>query len=300
MEKKENHETGSVEFHFTGQEFRKIKGLLAVLAAAFVVGMGASVYAVYSMNSLQAENSLYRNQLKMAEDKMESLSQKVESVEKISEELETMVNGHTENAAPAGGVGGGNTVPDREEATSEAEPKAIETPGDLLQQLARLDEIVNRELKHIISLRSELVTRSHTARTIYQAYQSEMPSMWPVTGEISSGFGWRESPGGIGSTYHEGVDICTEYNTPVRVTADGVVTKTGWVDGYGYLVEVKHADGVSTRYGHNSAIVVYEGQQVHQGDTVALAGSTGNSTGPHSHYEVRVNGTALDPMLFLR
>ena len=119
-------------------------------------------------------------------------------------------------------------------------------------------------------------------------------------GEVSSGFGWRESPENIGSSYHEGIDIATDYNVPVKVTADGVVTRTGWEDGYGYLVEVRHANGIVTRYGHNSAIVTTEGQQVRAGDTVALAGSTGNSTGPHTHYEVRVNGTAVDPMLFLK
>lgn len=295
MEKRENHDTGAVELRFTGAEFRNLKRLCAALAAVFVVGMGASAYSVYSMTSLRAENDLYRNQLRMAEQKMDSLSQKIDSVEKISEEVEQMVNG--QSASP-GGVGGGTTVPDK--AGAAEKPEAIETPGDLLAELIRMNEIVDRELKHIISLRSDLMTRSHTARVLYQAYHGGAPSLWPVVGEISSGFGWRESPGGIGSSYHEGVDIATEYDMPVHVTADGVVTKTGWVDGYGYLVEVRHANGIVTRYGHNSAIVVYEGQQVRQGDTVALAGSTGNSTGPHTHYEVRINGTAVDPSLFLQ
>ncbi len=294
MEKREDHDTGNVEFLFTRDECRKVKGILAALAAVFVVGMGAAAYSVYSMTSLRAENELYRNQLRMAEKKMEDLSQKVDSVEKIGQEVENMVNGQ---GRASGGVGGGTTVPDK---AAEEKPSAIETPGDLLAEIVKLNEIVDRELRHIISLRSDLMTRDHVARAIYQAYDADAPSMWPVTGEISSPFGWRESPGGIGSAYHEGVDIATDYDTPVHVTADGVVTKTGWVDGYGYLVEVRHANGVVTRYGHNSAIVVYEGQQVHQGDTVALAGSTGNSTGPHAHYEVRVNGTALDPMLFLK
>lgn len=303
MEKREHHDTGKVELCFTGEEFRRMRRILAVLAAAFVVGMGAASWSVYSMASLRAENELYRNQLRMAEEKMDSLSQKIDNVERISGEVESMVNGRAsgsssaEKTSAAGGIGGGATVPDRAAVSS---APAVETPGDLLAELVRMHETADREMKKIISLRSDLMTRSHTARTIYQAFRAEAPSLWPVSGEISSGFGWRESPGGIGSSYHEGVDIATEYDMPVRVTADGVVTKTGWVDGYGYLVEVRHANGITTRYGHNSAIVVQEGQEVHQGDMVALAGSTGNSTGPHTHYEVRVNGTALDPMLFLK
>lgn len=97
----------------------------------------------------------------------------------------------------------------------------------------------------------------------------------------------------------KGGDIAGDYGTPISATAAGTVTKAGWVGGYGYLVEVRHADGIVTRYGHNSAVLVYEGQHVDQGSMIALMGSTGNSTGPHCHYEVRIHGEAVDPMYFL-
>ena len=83
------------------------------------------------------------------------------------------------------------------------------------------------------------------------------------------------------------------------MTAAGTVTQAGWTAGYGYLVEVNHGGGIVTRYGHNSSVLVRVGQHVDQGDLIALMGSTGNSTGPHCHYEVRVNGTAVDPTMFL-
>ncbi len=295
MERFENKETGHVEFRFTGGEFMKVKRILAALAACFCVGAGLTCYSVWSMSSLRAENELYRNQLRMAEEKMESLDQKIDNVEKISREVESMVTGNVGNAK--NGVGGASTVPDKAKNIA---VKTVKDPGDLLARLVRMDEKLTEEMRRIISLRSDLLTRSFSAQMIHQAFETLTPNMWPVYGEVSSGFGWRESPENIGSSYHEGIDIATDYNVPVKVTADGVVTRTGWEDGYGYLVEVRHANGIVTRYGHNSAIVTTEGQQVRAGDTVALAGSTGNSTGPHTHYEVRVNGTAVDPMLFLK
>lgn len=118
-------------------------------------------------------------------------------------------------------------------------------------------------------------------------------------GHHSSTYGFRSSPGGIGSTYHEGIDIAVDYGSPIEATASGVVTQAGWVGGYGNLVEIKHDGGLVTRYGHNSALLVSVGQQVEQGTVIALAGSTGNSTGPHCHYEVRINGDAVDPTYFL-
>ena len=121
----------------------------------------------------------------------------------------------------------------------------------------------------------------------------------PVKGTISSTYGFRSSPGGVGSTYHEGIDIAVDYGSPIEATASGVVTQAGWVGGYGNLVEIKHDGGLVTRYGHNSALLVSVGQEVEQGTVIALAGSTGNSTGPHCHYEVRINGDAVDPTYFL-
>lgn len=295
MEKREHADSGIVELRFSGEEFQKFKSIVTVLAAACAVGFAAAAYSLYSMVDLRSENDLYQNQLRLAEEKMNTLSDKIDNVERMSEEVRNMVTGQVSDR----GVGGASTVPDISREHWKGD-RVIRTPGDLLAKLVELDEIIEAEMKKLIGLRADLLSQSYTARAIYDAYEANAPTMWPVLGEVSSPFGWRESPFGIGSSYHEGVDISTDYNVPVRVTADGMVTKTGWVDGYGYLVEVSHAGGVVTRYGHNSSIVVYEGQIVHQGDTVALAGSTGNSTGPHSHYEVRIHGTAVDPMLFLK
>ena len=117
--------------------------------------------------------------------------------------------------------------------------------------------------------------------------------IWPVNGPVVSGFGMRWG------RMHEGIDIAAALGTPIHAAASGTVIHAGWLGGYGNLVVVDHGDGLATAYAHASAILVAVGQQVSQGDTLSLVGSTGNSTGPHLHFEVRVNGSAVDPLLYL-
>ena len=98
---------------------------------------------------------------------------------------------------------------------------------------------------------------------------------------------------------HEGIDIAVGEGTPVSAAAAGVVIYAGWMGGYGNLVAVDHGNGLSTAYAHNSSLAVSVGQSVAAGETISYSGSTGNSTGPHVHFEVRVNGSAVDPLGYL-
>ena len=117
--------------------------------------------------------------------------------------------------------------------------------------------------------------------------------IWPVNGAVVSGFGWR------GSRMHEGIDISASSGTPIWAAAAGTVIWSGWRGGYGNAVVIDHGNGLATLYAHSSALLVSVGQSVEQGETVALVGTTGNSSGPHLHFEVRVNGTAVDPLNYL-
>jgi murein DD-endopeptidase MepM/ murein hydrolase activator NlpD len=117
--------------------------------------------------------------------------------------------------------------------------------------------------------------------------------MWPVSGPVTSPFGWRWG------RMHEGIDIAVPTGTPVHAAQSGRVIIAGWMGGYGNLVVIDHGGGLSTAYGHNSSFAVGSGASVAQGQVVAYAGSTGNSTGPHVHFEVRVNGAAVDPLGYL-
>ena len=123
--------------------------------------------------------------------------------------------------------------------------------------------------------------------------------IWPLSGTLSSGFGPRSSPGGIGSTYHEGIDISVPEGTPIRAAASGTVIMASYNGGYGNYTCVDHGSGLSTCYAHQSGFAVASGQSVDQGDIIGYSGNTGSSTGPHLHFEVRVNGTAQDPMGYL-
>ena len=309
MIKEKNEETGEVKVIFSSEEFKKLKIFGGAAAVLLILSISLAGWAGYSTNALHAENELYRNQLKMADEKMQALENKAKTVEKISGQLQELVrtNGGTvpENTGMGtGGIGGASTVPDIAKTAGnkkeDDEKIAVsETPGELLKEMRRLDERLDKQIRLVVALRSEFMNQAYGAVSSVVNPTAETPNIWPVAGPISSYYGYRTSPGGIGSTFHEGVDIAGDYGTPISATAAGTVTQAGWVGGYGYLVEVKHADGIVTRYGHNSAVLVYEGQHVDQGSMIALMGSTGNSTGPHCHYEVRIHGEAVDPMYFL-
>jgi murein DD-endopeptidase MepM/ murein hydrolase activator NlpD len=116
--------------------------------------------------------------------------------------------------------------------------------------------------------------------------------IWPVSGPITSGFGWRWG------RMHEGIDIGAACGTPIRAAASGTIVYAGWMDGYGNLIVIDHGGGLATAYGHQSALYV-GGGSVSQGQTIGAVGSTGHSTGCHLHFEVRVNGTPVNPLNYL-
>jgi murein DD-endopeptidase MepM/ murein hydrolase activator NlpD len=126
------------------------------------------------------------------------------------------------------------------------------------------------------------------------------PSLWPVIGHLTGSFGERMDPFSGEGAFHTGVDISSQYGDSVRVTGDGVVIEAGERAGYGRLVVVDHGYGVTTYYGHLSTLNVLVGEQLRRGDTIGNVGVSGRSTGPHVHYEVRINGAPVNPMRYLR
>jgi len=135
-----------------------------------------------------------------------------------------------------------------------------------------------------------------TSSTSATAPFAGLPGQLPIGGRLTSGFGMRAHPISGGVRLHSGVDLAAPHGSPVRATASGRVQTAGWAGGYGYMVSTRRADGVEARYAHLSGIAVAPGQEVKEGDVVGYVGSTGNSTGPHVHYEVRLNGVAVNPL----
>jgi murein DD-endopeptidase MepM/ murein hydrolase activator NlpD len=144
------------------------------------------------------------------------------------------------------------------------------------------------------------IARAHVERLMRTL--NNVPVRKPIHGEIdlSSGFGLRMDPFVRAMAMHTGVDFRSNTGDPVRATANGTVTTAGWNGGYGKMVEIDHGNGLSTRYGHLSEILVKPGQSVRSGQIVGRVGSTGRSTGPHLHYETRIEGEAVNPQKFLR
>jgi murein DD-endopeptidase MepM/ murein hydrolase activator NlpD len=126
------------------------------------------------------------------------------------------------------------------------------------------------------------------------------PSLWPVIGHLTGSFGERMDPFSGEGAFHTGVDISSQYGDAVRVAADGMVIEANERAGYGRLVVVDHGYGLTTYYGHLSSFNVLPGQQLRRGDTIGNVGVSGRSTGPHVHYEVRINGAPVNPMRYLR
>jgi murein DD-endopeptidase MepM/ murein hydrolase activator NlpD len=129
---------------------------------------------------------------------------------------------------------------------------------------------------------------------------ARVPSIWPVAGELNDGFGARYDPfGGGGPEFHTGQDIAAAPGAPVVAAAEGTVTFAGWRNGYGQVVEIDHGNGLTTRYGHLSKIETSAGREIARGETLGRVGSTGRSTGPHLHYEVRINDNPVSPRAYL-
>ncbi len=129
----------------------------------------------------------------------------------------------------------------------------------------------------------------------------EIPSIWPVEGEVTAGFGERMDPFSGEGAFHPGMDIAAPSGTPVRAAADGIVLHAGPGEaGYGNEILIDHGSGMATKYGHLRRIFVIEGQEVRKGQIIGSVGMTGRATGPHLHYEVLVHETPVNPAKFLR
>lgn len=127
-----------------------------------------------------------------------------------------------------------------------------------------------------------------------------LPSLWPAPGYLSSGYGWRRNPFGVRWKHHAGIDVAGKRGAPIHAAADGIVKRAGWLGGYGHALEIDHGYGVTTLYGHCSEVFVQTGDFIRRGERIAAIGSTGRSTGPHLHFEVRLDGHAVDPLQYLR
>ena len=281
---------------------RFIKWTGAVLAAAAIFTAGSMLSYQQStahelqtartekteLEKLRKVSGTQEQQLEELARLTASLQEDMKRVNALDAEVRKMVAsddvGQVSRSAPARiagepGSGGQGGVDKRPQA------------ADLLQ--------LAKDIKANAAAREESLTSLKGAIEDKKSRLAATPSIWPADGEVTSRFGWRNSPFGYGSSYHSGLDIADSTGTPIYAAADGVVTMNEWYGGYGNAVMIDHGNGIETLYAHNTTNLVTPGQRVKKGQHIANMGSTGNSTGSHLHYEVRINGTAVDPMRFL-
>jgi murein DD-endopeptidase MepM/ murein hydrolase activator NlpD len=164
-------------------------------------------------------------------------------------------------------------------------------------QMESLSAAEESALEGLILERERELAAQRRAAGIAGGVESGTPGMfsWPVTGTITSPFGWRSNPFGGGPEFHQGLDIAAPMGTTVTAAAGGTVIMAQWYGGYGNYILIDHGAGFSTGYGHLSAMYVSSGQAVQRGQAIGAVGSTGQSTGPHLHFEVRIAGKPVDP-----
>jgi murein DD-endopeptidase MepM/ murein hydrolase activator NlpD len=168
---------------------------------------------------------------------------------------------------------------------------AVASPSDG-GEIQKSSRTLHLETQKTLLGRASRLLASYTPPTPSQNF------IWPLSGRLTSYYGRRNISVG-GNTFHAGLDIAAKTGTPIAASRPGTVTKAGWGGSYGYVVYLDHGDGSQTRYGHQSQLNVRVGQYVNQGDIIGFVGSTGASTGPHVHFEIRFNGRSVDPLGYL-
>jgi murein DD-endopeptidase MepM/ murein hydrolase activator NlpD len=262
-------------------------GLASILAVA-----GGTLYDYLSLlghaaenRSLGRENAALSSELALVEGRVAGIQKTVERIEHFDAKLRAAATPH---------------APERALAVGPLEPGVSPPPGPpaAREDLAALPV-------RLLSLAAEASRQERSLRELLEYFDdretllASTPSVWPARGWVTSDFGGRPDPYTGERKKHEGIDIASSVGQPVYAPSDGTVVFAGLEGSYGKVLVIDHGFGVKTRYGHLSEIVVRLGDRVARGTKVAAVGNTGRSTGPHLHYEVRVNGIPENPRKFI-
>lgn len=293
---------------------KMIKIGIMAFASLSVACISALVYSFYTVISVQSDDTelqklrqvhhMQQEQLLQLSKKADGLQQELDALTQMENELRRMSGtaaapdtAGTDAAAAADPVadvkdGQGGPFMELNVTNVDAALSNLEKRGAVrrasLQQLKKDLEAQQKEFAAFLPYSNTPYVLTGAAVTI--------PSIWPARGEVSSPFGLRWN----GTDFHPGIDIANDFGTPIVATADGIVSDAAWnAGGYGNKVDIDHGNGIMTRYGHAQSIVVRVGQHVRRGQIIAYMGSTGFSTGPHVHYEVRIHGEPVNPAPYL-
>lgn len=320
----ENTETKKLVLPTKWLRMSLVSGLLiSIVVLAFIFDYLGVLFELQEMKKLKLENLQLKKQFQVVETKVTALESALDRVKTFSSKLKLITNVEDENRGLKLSVGvdpkPGQNI-DEPVAQMKPEPRPTiqqmaaeegeiseETPlNDSRGELAieKADEYtslairIDRAVKQS-HLREQSVIELWDRLANSQSLLNSTPSIRPARGWLVSKFGYRISPFTGKAAMHNGIDIAAAPGTPIFAPADGVVTFAAFDETYGKLIAIDHGYGIMTRFGHNSQIYVQVGQKVKRWDVIAAIGNTGRSTGPHCHYEVRLNNIPIDPINYI-
>ncbi len=269
----------------------------AILTSATLVALYVAHGAILEravvraeLELLQEENQAQEFHIQRFADQVTRMNQQIARLQNYYARLKILtqldLEEHPETATAAGGP----------------QPRQSETDIYLEKNLQRHIRRVHWELEQ---LQMEAALQEQHAQRIENFFDSQRsllaatPTIWPVRGWVTSGFGHRRSPFTGTLQMHEGIDIGARKGTPVKASADGIVIFAGWKGDYGRMVTIDHGYGFRTRYGHFDTLQVRNGQRVKRGTVIGTVGTTGQTTGPHLHYEVRLHNVPTNPKAYM-
>lgn len=253
---------------------RHLYCVAGVLVAVALLALAGFFWDVHHLRAIAAEQ---RRQLAAVGRQARTLDERLSQIQRQNARIRRML-GLKPQAAELASRGGSETTEMR------------------LAALDRIARHVNTDERQLVQQAAK-VAAEHKAEAIARARAlAAVPALMPVDGPIVSGFGYRTYPD---REFHEGVDIAADYGQAVATAADGYVAFAGWDGGYGIKVDIDHGNGYHTWYAHLSRLLVHAGEAVKRGEEIGLVGATGFATGPHLHYQVMLDGRAIDPTPFL-
>ena len=244
----------------------------------------------FELNQLRQETQEQRSKIHFFSSKIEDLEKQLSKLKDFDKKIRIIANLEKgQETASFMGMGGPSPSDVREKLRAEKDEKGLvqqmKTDIERLKTEATSQEDSLSELEKLLQTKKEVLI--HT------------PSIWPVQGWVTSGFGFRTNPFTGLTQMHEGLDISNRVGIPITATADGIISDVGSDWAHGRILVISHGFGMITRYSHLNKVLVRVGQKVKRGDKIAEVGTSGKTTGPHLHYEVRLNGIPVNPMRYI-
>lgn len=244
----------------------------------------------FELNQLRQETQEQRSKIHFFSSKLEDMEKQLSKLKDFDKRIRIIANLEKgQETASFMGMGGPSPSDVREKLRTEKDEKGLvqqmRTDIERLKSEATSQEESLSELEKLLQTKKEVLV--HT------------PSIWPVQGWVTSGFGFRTNPFTGLTQMHEGIDISNRVGFPITAPADGIISDVGSDWAYGRILVISHGFGMITRYSHLNNVLVRVGQKVKRGDKIAEVGTSGKTTGPHLHYEVRLNGIPVNPIRYI-